>query len=110
MDIGTDKSKEKRAEHHVFAELLNHGVLPYRTAGGGLWLNTPAGCRLELRAVLRQAQDERLGNGEGEECRFVRRRLPTAPGAFLPLRRVRRRRNRGRMGVAVHVVFRVFDP
>ena len=69
--MGADKAEQNRAEHHIFAELLNHGVLPYRAAGGGLWLNTPAGCRLELRAVLRQAQDERLGNGEGGECRFA---------------------------------------
>ena len=82
MDIGTDKSKEKMAEHYIFAELLNCGALPYRTAGGGLWLNTPKGCRLELRAVLRQAQDERMGNGTGEECRFVLADFQPRPELF----------------------------
>lgn len=69
--MSADKAKEKQAEHHVFGQLLKRGVLPYRTAGGGIRVNTPAGCRLELRVVLRQAQDERQDNCAREECRFA---------------------------------------
>ncbi len=55
----------KRAEHHVFRELLKRDLLPYRTAGGGVRVNTPAGCRLELRAAASTS------NGTGEERRFA---------------------------------------
>ena len=58
-------AKEMWAENHVFAELLKRGVLPYRTAGGCLRVNTPAGCRLELRVVAS------TGSGAGEERRFT---------------------------------------
>ena len=68
--MSTDKAKEKKAEHHIFVELLKRDALPYRTAGGGLRVNTPT-CRLELRVVLRQTQDERLDDDAGEECRFA---------------------------------------
>ena len=65
MNSKITKSGEKRAEHHAFAQLLKQGVLPYRTAGGCLWVNTPMGCRLELRAVLSTR------NSVEEERRFV---------------------------------------
>ena len=86
--MSADKAKEKQAEHHVFGQLLKRGVLPYRTAGGGIRVNTPAGCRLELRVVLRQAQDERqsrgegLGHGAGEECRFAVAEFRPRPELF----------------------------
>ena len=64
-DVRGIKSQEKRAEYHVFSELLKRNLLPYRTTGGGLWVNTPAGCRLELRAVAS------TGNGAGEGRRFA---------------------------------------
>ena len=57
--------ERKPAEHHVLAQLLKRGALPYRTAGGCLWVNTPTGCRLELRVV------PSTGNGAGEERRFT---------------------------------------
>lgn len=79
--MSADKAKEKQAEHHVFAQLLKRGVLPYRAAGG-IWVNTSAGCRLELRVVLRETQEERLDNGAREECRFAVADFPPRPELF----------------------------
>ena len=73
--MSADKTKEKQAEHHVFGQLLKRGVLPYRTAGGGIRVNTPAGCRLELRVVLP------IGGPE-EECRFAVADFPPRPELF----------------------------
>lgn len=72
----SSQSEEKRAEHHIFSELLKRGLLPYRTAGGCLWVNTPAGCRLDLRAV------PSTGNGAGEERRFVAADFRPRPELF----------------------------
>ena len=49
---GAGASRPKRAEHHVFLELLKRGLLPYRDAEGSIRTNTPSGCRLEFRVVV----------------------------------------------------------
>ena len=74
--LNTKLPEVKRAEHHVFAQLLKRGVLPYRTAGGGIRVNTPKGCRLELRAVAS------TGNGAGEERRFAVAEFRPRPELF----------------------------
>jgi hypothetical protein len=47
----TSHVKERQAERLVFSELLKLGLLPYRSGGGCIRVNTSVGCRLELRAV-----------------------------------------------------------
>ena len=49
---GAGASRPKRAEHHVFSELLKRGLLPYRDAGGRIRTNTPSGRRLEFRVAV----------------------------------------------------------
>ena len=53
MTIGTSETihEVKMAQGHVFAELLKRGVLPYRTANGGIGVSTAMGNRLELFTV-----------------------------------------------------------
>ena len=64
MGNSEDISDLKRAEGHTFAQLLKRGVLPYRTAAGGIGVSTSMGHRLELRAVL-PSEDSTEG-----ECHF----------------------------------------
>ena len=75
--VNDNRLLEKRAEHHVFGELLKRNLLPYRTAGGDLRVNTPAGCRLDLLPV------PSTGNGAGEERRFAVADFQPRPELFL---------------------------
>ena len=77
-DVRGVKSQEKRAEHHVFSELLKRNLLPYRTAAGGLRVNTPAGRCLDLLPV------PSTGNGAGEQRRFAVADFHPRPELFLP--------------------------
>lgn len=51
MDNSDEISELRRAEAHVFAELLKRGVLPYRATEGGFRVNTAKGNRLALLTV-----------------------------------------------------------
>ena len=59
--VNYNRLEHKKAEHHVFSELLKRDVLPNRIAGGGLSLNTRMGHRLELLPVASTEGD----SGEG---------------------------------------------
>lgn len=75
--VNGNRLLEKRAEHHVFSELLRRGLLPYRTAGGRLCVTTPMGRRLELRVVPSTV------NSAGAERQFSAAEFQPRPELFL---------------------------